>query len=230
MIDNELLKRSTLGALLQQRRDRVQEVLNILLESPYFYVTDHDEAFRFLRRHQYEFAAFFSEFFGWELTIDSKCARLYKSKWFNKAITPANQEVFNFTRRDECIAFMLLLEFFEHKLEVESISVDEAENLRFRFGELLEYTARRFKELYPEKIGEYDEEYLRAKVLRPIMPQLEKYRFLSRIKPPHDERIGEIDTIFEALPALYHYNVSRLSRLSRPVEPQLDGEEEEEGS
>lgn len=197
--------------LLERHRDRVQPVLNILLESPYFYLQDNDDAFRFLSRYKHEFARFFADHFGWELIIDSKCARVYKPHWYNEAITPANRELFHLSKRDECIAFMLLLEFFEHKLEVESITVDDHENLRFRFGELLLYTVQRFHELYPQNTSDYTEEAVRAKIIRPIMPQLEKHRFLKKIIPPKEEVIGEEDTIYETLPALYHYNVTRLS-------------------
>jgi hypothetical protein len=213
-----------MNALLQNQPARVQAVLNILIESPYFYKSDHEEHFFFLRRHQKEFAAFFKAHFNWELVLDAKCARLYKPDWFNPRVTPAKRDMFNFTRRDECIGFMLLLEFFEHRLEEESASVEDAENLRFRFGDLLQYAAGRFREVYPEQADAYSEEAVRAKVLRPIMPQLEKYRFLERIDPPADEPVSDDDTIFEALPALWHYNVHRLSRpiaegAPTPVEP-----------
>lgn len=208
--------------LLEQHQERVQDVLNILLESPYFYPEDNNDAFRFLHRYHHEFSRFFADHFGWELFIDSKCARVYKPRWHNDSITPANRELFTFSRRDECIAFMLLLEFFEHKLEVESITVDDTDNLRFKFGELLEYSVQRFHELYPQNTVDYAEENVRAKIIRPIMPQLEKHRFLKKIKPPKDELIDEEDTIYEALPALYHYNVTRLSR---PVdEPEIAAE------
>jgi len=216
-MNDEFQRPRTMADLLERHRDRVQPALNILLESPYFYPQDNDDAFRFLSRYKHEFARFFTDHFGWELIIDSKCARVYKPHWHNEAITPANRELFNFSRRDECIAFMLLLEFFEHKLEVESITVDDHENLRFRFGELLLYMVQRFHELYPQNKPDYTEEAVRAKIVRPIMPQLEKHRFLAKITPPKDELIGEEDTIYEALPALYHYSVTRLSR---PVEEQ----------
>jgi hypothetical protein len=208
--------------LLQQYPARVQAVLNVLTESPYFYKTDDEDLFFFLRRHHREFAAFFKDHFNWDLTLDAKCARLYKPDWFNARITPANREMFNFTKRDECIAFMLLLEFFEHRLEQESASVEDAENLRFRFGDLLQYVHGRFQELFPDQADAYSEDAIRAKALRPIMPQLEKYRFVERLDPPADEPVAYDDMIFEALPALWHYNVHRLSRPiteNAPVQP-----------
>lgn len=201
-----------MNELLQQNPARVQAVLNVLLESPYFYKTDNEDLFFYLRRHQREFAAFFKEHFNWDLTLDGKCARLYKPDWFNDRITPKNRDIFDFTRRDECIGFMLLLEFFEVRLEQESASVEDVENLRFRFGDFLQYAHSRFRELYPDEADAYTEDAVRARALRPIMPQLEKYRFLERLDPPADEEIAPDDTIYEALPALWHYNVHRLSR------------------
>ncbi len=197
--------------LLQKQKSRVQAVLNILLESPYFYKTDHEEHFLFLRRYQREFAGFFEGTFGWQLVADPKCARLYKGTWYNERITPSNRDLFNFTRRDECVAFMLLLEFFEHKLEEDSASVEEPDNIRFRFGDLLLFERNRFLELFPEQADSYTEEDVR-KIMRPVMPQLEKYRFLLKIDPPDDETIEPDDTIYECLPALWHYSVQRISR------------------
>jgi len=202
---------SAFDDLLQKQKARVQAVLNILLESPYFYKTDHEENFLFLRRYQREFTGFFEETFGWQLVIDTKCARLYKETWYNERITPSNRDLFNFTRRDECVAFMLLLEFFEHKLEEDSASVEEPENVRFRFGDLLLFERNRFLELFPDQASNYADEDVR-KIMRPVMPQLEKYRFLLKIDPPDDETIEPDDTIYECLPALWHYSVQRISR------------------
>jgi hypothetical protein len=136
---------------------------------------------------------------------------VYKERWYNREITESNRDFFNFSRRDECIGFMILLEFFEHQLEDNGMTVEDRENLRFRFGDLLEFSARRFREVFAGD-PKYEPEYVRAKVLRQILPVLERYRFLSRIPPPSDESVTEEQTIFEALPALYHYNSSYLGR------------------
>jgi len=210
--------------LLQRQKPRVQAVLNVLLESPYFYKTDHEEHFLFLRRYQREFAGFFESSFGWQLVVDAKCARLYKETWYNERITPSNRDLFNFTRRDECLAFMLLLEFFEHKLEEDAVSVEEPDNIRFRFGDLLLFERARFLDLFPEQTGDYTEEDVR-RIMRPVMPQLEKYRFLLRIEPPDDEMVEPDDTIFECLPALWHYSVQRISRPIGEIQdlPPADG-------
>ena len=209
--------------LLQKQKARVQAVLNILLECPYFYKADHEDHFLFLRRYQREFAGFFEETFGWQLVADAKCARLYKETWYNERITPSNRDMFNFTKRDECLAFMLLLEFFESKLEEDAASVEEPDNIRFRFGDLLLFERNRFLEICPDPAASYAEEDVR-KILRPVMPQLEKYRFLLKLDPPDDETVEPDDTIYECLPALWHYSVQRISRpLDEPQQPTVPG-------
>ena len=202
---------SSYDDLIQKQKPRVQAVLNILLESPYFYRSDHEENFLFLRRYQREFSDFFEKNFGWQLVLDPKCARLYKETWYNDRITPSNRDMFNFTRRDECLAFMLLLEFFEKKLDEDAASVEEPDNLRFRFGDLLLFERERFQDIFQEKADSYADEDIR-KIMRLIMPQLEKYRFLLKIDPPDDVTVEPEDTIYECLPALWHYSVQRITR------------------
>jgi len=210
-----------LEPLLKRHAERVKAILNILVESAYFYRTDAEELFHFLRRHRKAFAQFFQDFYGWSLIMDAKCARVYKHRWHNAKITPSRRTVFEFTRRDHCIAFMLLLEFFENQLEEHAMTVDDADNLRFRFGDLLLYTTRRFQELFPKERSAYTAETIRSQVLRSVMPELEKYRFLEKVPPPKDGTFSADDVIYEALPALYHYNAHRLSQAveSEPEEP-----------
>ena len=201
----------TLTSLLKRHGDRVQKVLNILLESPYFYVEDDHDSFLFLRRHRADFVEFFKSFYGWSLLIDSKCARVYKAEWYNTAIRPANRALFNFTKRDECLAFMMLLEFFEQQLEENGMTVDDKLNLRFHFGDLLDYSQKRFVELFPDKYQEYSQDKIRDKIWKQVMPELEKHRFLTKITPPDDIRASAVELIYEAMPALYHYNGAALS-------------------
>ena len=206
--------KSSLHGLMERHGDKVREVANFLVESPYFYKTDNENLFFFLRRHQQAFGVFFKTCFGWTLHLDTKCARVYKDRWYNERITPSNRDLFNFTRRDECIAFMLLLEFFEGQIDIQGVTVDEKDNLLFRYGDLQEFVHGRFLELFDNPLSRkhYSEEFIRARVLGPIMPKLERYRFLNKIPPPKDGDVSHEDTIYEALPALYHYNANRLSR------------------
>ena len=84
----------------EQTAQNVRAVLNILLESPYFYKTDDERLFLVLMRYKRAFEAFFDKFFGWSLVMDAKCARLYKPKWFNETITLPNRDMFTFTKRE----------------------------------------------------------------------------------------------------------------------------------
>ncbi len=189
----------------------VQSTLNILLEAPYFYKSDDERLFLLLLRHKKAFAAFFGKFFGWTLIVDSKCARLAKPKWYNEQITLPNRDMFTFTKRDECIAFMLLLEFFERETREQGVGVDDAENLRFRFGDLLEYSAGRFRALFPDKKEDYADVRCQQ-IIRGIMPTLSKYRFLRKLKPSPGDSIGEEETIYECLPAMWHYQAAQLAQ------------------
>lgn len=207
-----------LGNLLEDHRDRVVAALNVLVEAPYFYREDNEETFFFLRRHQRQFAAFLEQSFGWRLVLDDRCARVLKEKWHNPAISESQRDIFRFGGRNECLAFMMMLEFFEHQLDENSMTVEDREPLKFRLGDLLSFLVRRFAELFPEAAETiYTEENVRRTILRPIMPVLVRYRFLRHLPPPGD--MGPLDMaehIYEALPAMYHYNPKALARWSEP--------------
>jgi hypothetical protein len=197
--------------LREKYPEQVKAVLNILLESPYFYRSDSEEDFRFLRYYLQEFRSFYREWFGWELIMDGKCARVYKESWINQAIKPACRLQFRLGKRDECIAFMLLIEFFEKLLEDNSMTVEESHNPRFKFGDLLEYQQRRFAELFATEQDKYSADYVQKNILHDLMPRLIEYRFLSEVKRPKGLQLTRDQFIYEALPALSHYNTGRLA-------------------
>ena len=91
------------------------------------------------------------------------------------------------------------------------MTADDRENLRFRFGDLLEYAAARFRALMSGKEDNYTDEHVRQ-ILKGIMPQLEKYRFLRKVKPSADDSVSEAATIFECLPAMWHYQAAQLAQ------------------
>ncbi len=212
-MDNRRVE-NPLDKLIEQSPKRVEAVLNVLTETPYFYRQDSEEIFFFLRRHHLEFSRFFEHYFGWRLVLDDKCARVHKEKWHNPAVAESQRDVFGFRKRDECLAFMMLLEFFEHQMDENSMTVEEKECLRFRLGDLLTYLVKRFAELYPDQAAQrYSEEAVRKNILRAIMPVLDRHRFLRKLTPPKEVgAVAESDWIYEALPAIYHYNSKRLSQ------------------
>jgi hypothetical protein len=210
--------------------ERVRKVLNVLCESPFFYRTDDPNLFLFLRRNRAEFDRFYRELYGWQLVVDPHCARLVKDVWHNRALKPSQHDVFSLTRRDDCIAFLLVLEFHEHLLDERNASIDDPDPLRFQFGELFEFAAARLREELGE--GAPPAEDVR-KILRSLVPTLLRFRFLRELEPEVSER-DEVDRenlIYECLPGLYLYDVRALgpSALSRAADhvPSPEPDEEE---
>ena len=56
----------------------------------------------------------------------------------------------------------------------------------------------------------YGDEAVR-RILRALMPTLLRYRFLEKVPPPPDESVADEDTIYECLPALWHYQSTQLA-------------------
>jgi len=192
-------------------RARIQAVLNVLVEAPFFFREDDPELFAFLRRHRAEFVRFYDDLYDWRLVVDARCARLYKTRWHNRALKPSQHDVFDLTRRDECLAFLLVLEFYERLLDERNADPDDPEPLRFEFGELFGYTRERLREELGA--GAPDDDGVR-KLLRSLVPTLLRYRFLREIPPDREERIG-LDRdryLYECLPALHHYDVRVLGQ------------------
>ncbi|HEY2404709.1 MAG TPA: DUF2398 family protein [Polyangiaceae bacterium] len=212
-------------------RTRVQAILNVLVEAPFFYRDDDPDLFAFLRKHRADFTRFYEDLYDWRLVIDNRCARLYKTRWYNRALKPSQHDVFELTRRDECIAFLIVLEFYEHLLDERNVDVDDLEPLRFEFGQLFAFARERLQSELGD--GAPDEDGVR-RLLRDLVPNLLRYRFLREIPPERDERDG-LDRdrwLYECLPALHHYDVRALGQsalrdaaLGREGEPHSRDEE-----
>ena len=101
--------------------------------------------------------------------------------------------------------------WLERECREQGVTADDRDNLRFRFGDLLEYASSRFRALMSGKEENYTNERVRQ-ILKGIMPQLEKYRFLHKVKPSADDSVSEIETIFECLPAMWHYQAVELAK------------------
>lgn len=202
---------------------RVTSVLNVLVEAPYFYRDDDPDLFQFLRRNRAEFERFYRELYDWELVVDGRTARLYKGRWYNRALRPTQHDAFDLTRRGDCLGFLLVLEFYERLLEHSNLASDDVESPRFAFGELFEFArARLHEELSPRASPPPSDEDVR-KILRGLWPVLIKFRFVREI--PRDDGMpddGDDDhVLYEALPALHHYDVRKLApgALARAFDP-----------
>jgi Protein of unknown function (DUF2398) len=207
---------------------RVTSVLNVLIEAPYFYRDDAPALFGFLRRNRAEFDRFYRELYDWELVVDGRTARLYKARWHNRALRPTQHDVFDLTRRADCLGFLLVLEFYERLLEQSNLASDDAESPRFAFGELFEFArARLHEELAQRGSAPPDDDEVR-KTLRGLWPALVRFRFVREIPRDDGAPAGDDDhVLYEALPALHHYDVRKLApgALARAFDPGAPGAE-----
>ncbi len=196
--------------LLTRNRDEVVRINNVLTEAAWFYKSDDPELYYTLQHNEQAFAEFFRRNFNWELRVDGKCARLVKDRVYNPELG-ANTVQFKLRGRDEYIAFLLMIEFYEKLLSEQSLSAGDRENPTFTFGEYLEHVAMRMQALFPER-NDLDAESIKKKTLRTLMDKLIDYRFIKELPRDTGEVIRLENTIYEALPACYQYNPAALEK------------------
>ena len=195
-------------------RRRVRGVLNCLTESTFFYREDDPDIFDYLRRHRTEFERFFDDYFGWDLHVDRKAARLFKRERYNKALTPKQRSLFDLTRRDECILFMLLLEFYEMQLAVQNVHFEHDEDLNFVLADFVEHAVTRYRRELGDAVPG-DREILGY--IQGLFRELEKHRFIHLLE--RDDIAGDEDVIggqtehllYAFLPGIRCYDPSRLT-------------------
>ena len=196
--------------LLRKYRDSFAEINNYLTESAWFYKTDDPELFYVLQHYESAFREFYLDNFNWNLRLDGKCARLVKDKVHNPALGNGIVQ-FKLRGRDEYMAFLLLIEFYEKLLSDQSLSTSDKDNPTFTFGEYLEHVTMRMQTLSPERT-DLDAESIKKRTFRPLMEKMIDYRFLKALPKDSGERISEDKTIYEALPACYYYNPKALEK------------------
>lgn len=188
-------------------RGRVRSLLNCLTEATFFYRTDDPDLFDYLRRHRGEFERFFDESFGWALHVDRKCARLIKRVTHNGALSPKQRDLFDLTRREECILFMLLLEFHELELSAQNAHYEHDEDVRFVLSDFLAHARTRFR----ERLGEAapgDRELLDH--VRRLFEELTRHRFVRLCERGDEEGAPEL-LLYEALPGMHCYDPGALT-------------------
>ena len=195
-------------------RDRVRRILNVLTESTFFYSEDERDLFHYLRRHQEEFRRFFDEKFGWDLYLDARMARLIKREIVNLALPLRSRDIFDLTRRDECLHFVLLLEFYEREAQRQNVGRESDQNLRFVLSDYVEFAVTRFREELGERAPADREIFESA---RPLLQKLERYRFLRKVEreaPSADESLPdgmEEQVLCEFLPGIRCYDPAALA-------------------
>lgn len=195
--------------------ERARRVLNILLESPFFYRDDDVDLFDVLRRNTPAFRSFFEESFGWTLEVDRYLARLVKPAVFNPALAPSQRTVFQIAGRDECLLFMLLLEFQESESERQNVGPDDGE-LRFVAAHFVDFVFRRYRELLGDSAPSEERILVTA---RELFAKLERFRFVaerergdsSTARAERFSRDGARNLLYAFLPGMRCYRTEALA-------------------
>jgi len=156
--------------------DRARRVINVLLESPFFYRDDNIDLFGVLKRRRSVFSDFFEVFFGWELYVDDYVARVIKPRVFNTELKPTQRHIFRLSGRQQYVLFVLLLEFHQRQADEQNLDLDACDEVRFVLADFIDFVFRR----YQEQLG--DEAPSEEKILdscRSLFKTLENYRFIA---------------------------------------------------
>lgn len=202
-------------ALDRRGRERVRAVLNVLVESTFFYRDDDPDLFFFLRRNQAAVRELFESYFGWRLHVDRRCARLIKERQYNEALRPSQRALFDLRRRDECLLFAVLLEFHEEEGQRQGVTPDDDRPLRFLLADFVAFAMRRFREELDEATPP---EARIFEATRPLFEQLERHRFVRLVDRNRAEAgenlpagMGE-HLLYEFLPGIRCYDPSLAAR------------------
>lgn len=210
-----MIPTSERSGLEKKNKEKNKAVLNFLTESTFFYRQDKPELYLHLRRNAAAFKEFFEEHFGWRLYIDENVARIIRDRQYNDELRPSNRDLFNLRKRDECLLFALLLEFQDYERNRQGLTADEADSLKFYYGDFLEFSQRRAQEEIGEKNPGPEKLQEAGNVL---FQQLVRHRFVRLLERKEAEMGEKADIpagehlLYELLPGIRCYNPSLISR------------------
>lgn len=219
--------RNTLGKI---GAEKAQRVLNVLLESPFFYRDDDVDLFGLLRRRQALFQEFFEVFLGWELYVDQQVARLIKPKTFNPQLKPSQRHVFRVTGRHQYVLFILLIEFYQHQADEQNVDLEREPEVRFVLADFVEFAFKRYR----EELGSgMPDEMVILGEMRSLFKKLEHHRFIALAETTgvvtEDgisagfTRDGASSVLYGMLPGLRCYRPEELNGLELLGRPRADG-------
>lgn len=195
------------GSLHRLHQDLVRRALNVLTEAPYFYLEDDRALFQYLRRNRNAFQNFAKFYFGWDLIVDARCARLIKrGDRENPELKSGHVDSFHLPRRNLALVFLILLELFEIEYRRVNWQYERDPYLRFFHNDYFEYAKGRFRALLGDRAP--DDGALRRDI-QETWTVLIKYRFIRPIPPTPaellvmDRKQGEL---YEFLPAVMCYD------------------------
>ncbi len=192
--------------------ERVRAVLNVLTESTFFYREDNPDLFFFLRKNRAAFEELIERYFGWRIYVDRHCARLLKERQYNEALRPTQRALFDLRRRDACLLFALLLEFYEEEGQRQGLTPDDDRNLRFLLADFMTVAMRRFREELGDATPPEGKIFEAA---RPLFEQLERHRFVRLVDRKQAEAGDELPAgmeehlLYEFLPGIRCYDPSQ---------------------
>ncbi|NCB39245.1 MAG: DUF2398 family protein [Erysipelotrichia bacterium] len=190
-------------------REKFQAVLNILTESSFFYAGDDPVRFNVLRRNEASFKKFFEKYFGWRLYVDSKMARLIKDRNYNPALRSAHRDTFRLTGRNECLLFLILLEYYEHECGEQRYSNDEDETLKFHYDEYLKFTRRI---LADQNVDQLPSDRDIDMAVRQLLKKLQHFRLLTVVEVSENAgNESDRDMLIEVLPGLNCYEGRKMA-------------------
>ncbi|MDA7978975.1 MAG: TIGR02678 family protein [Pirellulales bacterium] len=211
---------------------RAREILNVLMESPFFYRDDDLDLFETLRRRRSVFADFFQSFYGWELYVDTQVARLIKPKVYNSELNPTQRHIFRLSGRNEFVLFVLLLEFHQRQADEQNLDLETCDEVRFVLGDFIEFAFRRYRdELSDDDSVPEDKLFDHC---RALFTKLELYRFIA-VRQREGEvkekglrygftRTGKDDVLYALLPGLRCYRAEALNQLDFDPKAVVDGD------
>jgi hypothetical protein len=195
------------GTLHRLNQELVQRAMNVLTEAPYFYLEDDRALFQYLRRNRNAFRDFVKYYFGWDLIVDARCARLIKrGDRENPELKGAHVDTFHLPRRNLALVFLILLEFFEIECRRVNWQYERDAYLRFFHNDYFEHAKARFRALLGERAPE---DGVLRRDIQETWTVLIKYRFIRPIPPTPaellvmDRKQGEL---YEFLPAVLCYD------------------------
>lgn len=208
--------RNTLGKV---GADNARRVINVLLESPFFYRDDDLDLFGLLRRRQSQFREFFEVFFGWDLYVDHQLARLVKPRTFNPHLKPSQRHVFRVSGRHQYVLFVLILEFHQLQADEQNVDLDREPEVRFVLADFVEFVFKRYR----DELGEaMPTEHKVLEEMRTLFRKLEHHRFIAVRETAGiaaDEGVsagftkeGASSVLYAMLPGLRCYRPEELTR------------------
>jgi len=195
--------------------ERVRAILNALTESTFFYREDNPDLFFFLRKNRAAFEELIERYFGWRIYVDRHCARLLKERQYNEVLRPTQRALFDLRRRDACLLFALLLEFYEEEGQRQGLTPDDDRNLRFLLADFMTVAMRRFREELGDATPPEGKIFEAA---RPLFEQLERHRFVRLVDRKQAEAGDELPAgmeehlLYEFLPGIRCYDPSQAAR------------------